>query len=100
MDYYQPDLALVAMAAALRPGGVLAIDVCDLEWGTIREGAENYGRVGPDYAVITEFSTPAPDKFGATSPRSCPTAPGPGGAAASTTRTCSWTPRASRPFWP
>jgi SAM-dependent methyltransferase len=58
-----PARALVAMAAALRPGGVLAIDVCDLEWGTLREGAENYGRVGPDYAVITEFSTPAPDKF-------------------------------------
>ncbi|HEY6316018.1 MAG TPA: class I SAM-dependent methyltransferase [Streptosporangiaceae bacterium] len=57
------DRALVAMAAALRPGGVLAIDVCDLEWGALREGAQNYGRVGPDYAVITEFSTPAPDKF-------------------------------------
>src|SRR5580692_6402179 len=27
------DQALVSMADALRPGGVLAIDVCDLEWG-------------------------------------------------------------------
>lgn len=57
------DRALVAMAAALRPGGVLAIDLCDLEWGTIREGAETYGRVGPDYAVITEYSAPAPEVF-------------------------------------
>jgi SAM-dependent methyltransferase len=57
------DRALVAMAAALRLGGVLAIDVCDLEWGAIRAGAEPHARVGPDWAVITEFSTPAPDKF-------------------------------------
>ena len=77
MDYYEHDLALVharghgqhadralvAMAAALRPGGVLAIDVCDLEWGRVREGADNYGRVGPDWAIITEYSAPAPEVF-------------------------------------
>ena len=57
------DRALVAMAGALRPGGALAIDVCDLEWGRIREGAENYGRVGPDWAIITEYSAPAPEVF-------------------------------------
>jgi SAM-dependent methyltransferase len=57
------DRALACMAQALRPGGVLAIDICDLEWGRVRAGAENFGRVGPDWAVITEFSTPAPDKF-------------------------------------
>jgi SAM-dependent methyltransferase len=57
------DRALVAAAGALRPGGVLAIDICDLEWGRVREGAEHLGRAGPDWAVITEFSTPAPDKF-------------------------------------
>ena len=57
------DRALIAMTGALRPGGVLAIDVCDLEWGRVRAGAENYGRVGPDWAVITEYSTPAPEVF-------------------------------------
>jgi SAM-dependent methyltransferase len=57
------DRALARMAQALRPGGVLAIDICDLEWGRVRAGAENFGRVGPDWAVITEFSTPAPDTF-------------------------------------
>jgi SAM-dependent methyltransferase len=57
------DRALVAMARTLRPGGVLAIDICDLEWGRVRAGAENYGRIGPDWAVITEYSTPAPEVF-------------------------------------
>ena len=57
------DRALVAMAAALRPGGVLAIDICDLEFGRVRAGEANRGLVGPDWAVITEFSAPAPDIF-------------------------------------
>jgi len=55
--------ALAAMASALRPGGVLAFDVCDLEFGRIRAGEPNFGRVGQDWAVITEFSAPAPDRF-------------------------------------
>jgi SAM-dependent methyltransferase len=57
------DLALTAMAQALRPGGLLAIDICDLEWGTDRGGAASLGRAGPDWAVITEFSMPSPDRF-------------------------------------
>jgi SAM-dependent methyltransferase len=57
------DRALTAMADALRPGGVLAIDICDLEWGTARTGAGNQGRAGPDWAIITQFATPAPDRF-------------------------------------
>ena len=62
-DAASVDRALVAMAGALRPGGVLAIDVCDLEFGRVRAGEDNIGRVGPDWAVITQFSAPAPDKF-------------------------------------
>jgi SAM-dependent methyltransferase len=57
------DRALVAMAGALRPGGALAIDICDLEYGEIRAGETNLGRTGPDWAVITEFSRPTPDRF-------------------------------------
>jgi SAM-dependent methyltransferase len=57
------DRALLAMADALRPGGVLAVDVCDLEFGRIRAGEPNFARVAPDWAIITEFSTPAPDRF-------------------------------------
>jgi len=56
------DRALVAMAGALRPGGVLALDVCDLELGRIRAGELPVGRAGPDWAVIAEFSAPAPDR--------------------------------------
>jgi len=51
------------MAGALRPGGLVAFDICDLEWGRARQGAPNLGRAGPDWAIITEFSTPTPDRF-------------------------------------
>jgi SAM-dependent methyltransferase len=61
------DRALVAMADGpadgLRPGGVLAIDVLDLAFGQIDPGRESSGRVAPDWAVITQYSRPAPDRF-------------------------------------
>jgi SAM-dependent methyltransferase len=57
------DRALVAVAGALAPDGVLAIDVCDLEYGARRRGAPPAARVGDDWAVITCFSTPSPERF-------------------------------------
>jgi SAM-dependent methyltransferase len=57
------DRAFVAIAHALRPGGVLAIDVCDLEWGAARRGVATQGRVGQDWAIINETSTPAANRF-------------------------------------
>jgi SAM-dependent methyltransferase len=54
---------LVALADALLPGGLLAVDLCDLEWGTARQGAMAQGRVGDDWAIITRFSQLAPDRF-------------------------------------
>jgi len=57
------DRAFIAAAAALRPGGVLAVDICDLEWGVARQGAPNLGRVGEDWAIVTEFSMPSPARF-------------------------------------
>ena len=57
------DRALVAIAQALRPGGVVALDLCDLEWGLARQNSPNYSNVGPDWAIITRFSTPRPDLF-------------------------------------
>ncbi len=57
------DRALVAMAGALRPGGVLAIDICDLSFGQSRAGEDSVARVGPDWAVLTRFSAPAPERF-------------------------------------
>jgi SAM-dependent methyltransferase len=57
------DRALVAIAEALTPGGLFAIDICDLEWGAARQDGPNAGWVGDDWAIITRFSTPSPDKF-------------------------------------
>jgi SAM-dependent methyltransferase len=57
------DRALVAIAQALRPGGILAIDLCDLEWGEARRDAPNAGWVDEDWALVTQFSTPSPDRF-------------------------------------
>ena len=65
---YLPDVAaiergLAAIGRALRPDGVLAIDLCDLEWARERADAPPRGWVGEDWALVTEFSVPAPDRF-------------------------------------
>jgi SAM-dependent methyltransferase len=54
---------LERVARAVRPGGLLAVDICDLEWGRARQGAPPRGWVSDDRALITEFSTPAPARF-------------------------------------
>ena len=55
--------ALGAAATALRSGGVLALDVCDLEWGRHRREAPAHARIGSDWAIITEFDVPSPTCF-------------------------------------
>jgi SAM-dependent methyltransferase len=57
------DRALVALAEALRPGGLLAIDICDLAWGRARSEPTTKGWVGEDWALVTEFSLPSPDTY-------------------------------------
>jgi SAM-dependent methyltransferase len=57
------DRALVAVAEALRPGGILAIDLCDLRWGEAFAGAPSQGRVGDDWAIVSRFSLPEPNRF-------------------------------------
>jgi hypothetical protein len=42
---------------------VLAIDLCDLEWARARANERPHGWVGEDWALVTEFSVPAPDRF-------------------------------------
>ncbi len=65
---YLPDAAavetaLAAAADALRPGGVLAVDILDLDYAGLRAGERPLARVEDDWVIITEFSSPAPDRF-------------------------------------
>ncbi len=57
------DRALVAIARALRPGGILAIDLCDLDYAEAVGGQPWFGRAGDDWAIVTERSMPAPARF-------------------------------------
>ena len=57
------DRALAAIARALLPGAVLAIDLCDVEWAEARRDAPDAGWVDDDWALVTKFSVPAPDRF-------------------------------------
>lgn len=57
------DRALVAAARALRPGGLLALDLCDLAYAEARRDAPDFGKVTGDWAIVTRFSLPAPDRF-------------------------------------
>ncbi len=65
---YLPDQAavqrgLAAAGRAVRPGGILAIDICDLEWGRVRYQAANAGWVADEWALVTRFEVPSPDRF-------------------------------------
>lgn len=53
--------ALGAAADALRPGGVFAVDLCDLRWGAVDR--KSFARVDDDWAIITEYSMPRPEIF-------------------------------------
>src|SRR4051812_33023809 len=55
--------ALTNAAEALNPGGVYAIDICDVRWGEARRDITNYGRAGDDWAIITNFSVPDATTF-------------------------------------
>ena len=55
--------ALVATAEALRPDGLLAIDLCDLSYGEARSAPSTGAWVADDRAIITERSVPSPDRF-------------------------------------
>lgn len=55
--------AFVAVAGALQPGGVMAVDLCDLEWGRYRAGDRPQARIGDDWALFTQYAIPAPNRF-------------------------------------
>jgi SAM-dependent methyltransferase len=55
--------ALIALSRALKPGGVLALDLCDLRWGEARRNAPDQVRSGEGWLLVTRFSVPMPDRF-------------------------------------
>jgi SAM-dependent methyltransferase len=55
--------ALIAAARALRPGGMLAIDICDHRWAEARAGMVAPARVGDDWAIITQWEVPDRTRF-------------------------------------
>jgi SAM-dependent methyltransferase len=62
-DEHAIDQALIAIARALRPGGLFAIDICDLAYSQARHDAPPAARVHDDWAIITRFSQPATGRF-------------------------------------
>ena len=59
----QVEAALVAIAVALTPGGIIAIDLCDLEWGAIRVNRPPQVWRAEDWALITEPAVPEPNRY-------------------------------------
>jgi SAM-dependent methyltransferase len=57
------DRALTALAQGLQPGGVLAIDLCDLEWGRARVGEPPRIWNQEDWFLVTQFAQPAPGRY-------------------------------------
>ena len=55
-DEIAVESVLVAVARSVRPGGVLASDLCDLEWSRLPAGVPErrlgLGRVGPGGSVL------------------------------------------------
>ena len=52
-----------ALTRHLLAAGVLAVDILDLDYGQIRAGERPFAKAEADWAIITEFSAPAPDRF-------------------------------------
>ncbi len=54
--------ALVAMARAVRPGGLLAFDICGFEWGEAPGRPPSVARVGDDWVIAVRLSSPTRDR--------------------------------------
>jgi SAM-dependent methyltransferase len=55
--------ALNNIARAVAPGGLFAVDICDVEWGSARRDAPPQSQVTSNWAIITRFELPSPDRF-------------------------------------
>jgi SAM-dependent methyltransferase len=62
-DESQLDRVLAAIAAALRPDGILAFDICDLEWGATRREQKPQLWEGDGWLLVTRTSLPQPNIF-------------------------------------
>jgi SAM-dependent methyltransferase len=62
-DESEVESALVAIATSLRPGGIMAIDLCDLEWGAVRAHQPPKIWRTAEWALMTEFSVPEPSRY-------------------------------------
>jgi len=65
---YLPDEAAIerawgAIARALRPRGVLALDVCDREYGATRASLPPHAQVTDEWAIVTRYALPSPARF-------------------------------------
>jgi SAM-dependent methyltransferase len=56
-------LALAELAAALRPGGLLAIDLMTERYAEARDIRHPHARIEDDWTIVTRFSRPAPRRF-------------------------------------
>lgn len=54
---------LSSICRALHPGGVLALDICDLKWGEVRRNAPVGVSVNDEWVLVSRFSVPAPNRF-------------------------------------
>ena len=63
LDLLAPVLERDGVVLELGCGSGLLTRELLLEWGAARMGAPSLGLAGPDWAIITEFSIPAPDRF-------------------------------------
>jgi len=57
------ELALAEIAAALRPGGLLAIDLMTERFAEARDLRHPHARAEDDWAIVTHFSRPGPHRF-------------------------------------
>lgn len=57
------DRALDAIGDALAPGGVLAIDLLDHRYGTVRVEQPDHTQVHDDWAIFTRYDVPDPARF-------------------------------------
>jgi SAM-dependent methyltransferase len=55
--------ALIRAAGALRPSGILALDIQNFDWARTFLEAKDQVRVADDWVLISQFSVPEPGRF-------------------------------------